>query len=89
MTPAYDLVPSPIRCKEWQLSLVCGLEGRVATKSNLLSDVQRFGLSSLEAGQIWDEMTNIVAGWREHFKSCGVTQHEMEDLKYRFLLVGS
>ena len=89
MTPAYDLVPSQIRCKEWQLSLVCGLEGRVATKSNLLSDVQPFGLSSLEAGQIWDEMTNIVAGWREHFTSCGVTQHEMEDLKYRFLLVGS
>lgn len=86
LTPAYDLVPSTIRCKEWLLSLVCGLEGRVATKSNLLSDVQPFGLSDLEAGQIWDIMKDTVANWRNHYADHGGTSPEIEELKHRFVL---
>jgi Uncharacterized protein related to capsule biosynthesis enzymes len=43
MTPAYDLVPSSIRFRQWDLSLRCGREGRAATRSNILSDVRPFG----------------------------------------------
>jgi len=89
MTPAYDLVPSAIRCKSWNLSLACGLEGRAATKMNLLSSVQPFGLSDLEAGRIWDEMKAVVADWRAHFWDCGVNQAEIDELSHRFVLADS
>ena len=72
--------------KEWQLSLACGLEGRVATKSTLLSDVQPFNLSELEAGQIWDKMKDTVANWRKYFADHGVTSSEIEELRHRFIL---
>lgn len=89
MTPAYHLVPSAIRCKSWNLSLACGLEGRAATKMNLLSSVQPFGLSDLEAGRIWDEMKAVVADWRAHFWDCGVNQAEIDELSHRFVLADS
>ena len=86
MTPAYDLVPSAIRFRQWDLSLRCGLEGRAATRSNILSDVRPFGLSESEATRIWEEMRETVAGWREHFGGHGVTKREMEELRHRFAL---
>jgi serine/threonine-protein kinase HipA len=89
MTPAYDVVPSAIRFPRWDLSLSCGKEGRVATRSNLLSNVRPFGLTEEEATLIWDEMVGVAAGWREHFAACGVTAREMEELRYRFVLAGS
>ncbi len=86
MTPAYDLVPSAIRFRQWDLSLRCGLEGRAATRSNILSDVRPFGLSESEARRIWEEMRETTAGWREHFAGHGVTKREMEELRHRFAL---
>jgi serine/threonine-protein kinase HipA len=86
MTPAYDLVPSAIRFRQWDLSLRCGLEGRAATRSNILSDVRPFGLSESEARRIWEEMRETAAGWREHFAGHGVTKREMEELRHRFVL---
>lgn len=86
MTPAYDLVPSAIRFRQWDLSLRCGLEGRAATRSNILSDVRPFGLSEGEARRIWEEMRDTAAGWREHFAGHGVTKREMEELRHRFAL---
>ena len=86
MTPAYDLVPSAIRFRQWDLSLRCGLEGRAATRSNILSDVRPFGLSQSEATRIWEEMRETAAGWREHFAGHGVTKREMEELRHRFAL---
>jgi serine/threonine-protein kinase HipA len=86
MTPAYDLVPSAIRFRQWDLSLRCGLEGRAATRSNILSDVRPFGLSESEARRIWEEMRETAAGWREHFAGHGVTKREMEELRHRFAL---
>lgn len=86
MTPAYDLVPSAIRFRQWNLSLRCGLEGRAATRPNILSDVRPFGLSEREARRIWEGMREIAAGWREHFTGHGVTKREMEELRHRFAL---
>ncbi len=86
MTPAYDLVPSAIRFRQWDLSLRCGLEGRAATRSNILSDVRPFGLSESEATRIWEEMRETTAGWREHFAGHGVTKREMDELRHRFAL---
>ncbi len=87
MTPAYDVVPAAIRFRHWDLSLRCGAEGRAATRSNLLSDVRPFGLSEQDAARIWNEMTAVAAGWREHFAACGVSAREMEELRHRFVLV--
>lgn len=86
MTPAYDLVPSSIRFRQWDLSLRCGLEGRAATRSNILSNVRPFGLSQSEATRIWEEMRETTAGWREHFAGHGVKKREMEELRHRFTL---
>lgn len=86
MTPAYDLVPSAIRLRQWDLSLRCGLEGRAATVSNILSNVRPFGLHEKEAARIWNEMRRTAASWREHFAACGVSDRELEELKHRFVL---
>jgi serine/threonine-protein kinase HipA len=86
MTPAYDLVPSSIRFRQWDLSLRCGLEGRAATASNILSNVHPFGLNEMEAARIWDEMRTTAAGWRVHFATCGVSDRELEELRHRFVL---
>lgn len=89
MTPAYDIVPAGIRFPRWDLSLRCGREGRAATRSNLLSDVRPFGVAEQEATSIWEEMVGIVGGWREHFAGHGVTDREMAELQYRFVLARS
>jgi len=86
MTPAYDLVPSSIRFRQWDLSLRCGLEGRAATASNILSNVRPFGLNEKEAARIWDEMRKSAANWRKHFAACGVSDRELGELKHRFVL---
>lgn len=86
MTPAYDLVPSTIRFRQCDLSLRCGLEGRAAKRSNILSDVRPFGIDEREARGIWEEMRETAAGWRKHFAAYGVTKREMEELRHRFAL---
>ncbi len=86
MTPAYDLAPSSIRFPRGDLSLRCVLEGRAATRSNILSDVRPFGLGEREAKRIWEEKRETVAGWQEHFAAHGVTKREMDELMHRFTL---
>lgn len=88
MTPAFDLVPASIRFPRLELSLACGREGRLASKSNLLSHVAPFGLTPAQTKDIWEEMRAVCSRWREHFGACGVTAQEMEELRHRFALAG-
>jgi serine/threonine-protein kinase HipA len=71
---------------QWDLPLRCGLEGRAATRSNILSNVRPFGLGEREARRTWEEMRETVAGWQKHFAGHGVTSREMDVLKHRFTL---
>lgn len=86
MTPAYDLVPSSVSFSNWELSLACGIEGRVVGIDNLLSDTQPFGLHPAEAEQILEDMCSVVGQWEEHYVQCGVTTKELERLSSRFEL---
>ena len=63
-----------------------GEEGKKASIKNALSQCERYHLSHEEAFRIVVEMKNIVAGWREHFKKCGVNEKELRVLENSFAL---
>lgn len=79
LSPAYDLVPSPvIRRERRDLALTVGSYGRTASIYNLLSQAGRFGLSIEEARDAIDGIVNVVRQWRESFFACGVSAKDIE-----------
>ncbi len=79
LSPAYDLVPTPVVSLERRdLALTVGVYGRTASLYNLLSQAGRFGLSADEArGQI-DRLVDTVRHWRESFFACGVSAEDID-----------
>src|SRR5207248_1392941 len=80
LSPAYDLTPtSPIALEERDLALACGAEGRLACRTNLVSEAARFFVAPAEADAIIDEMTaRVSASWYDVARSCGVTEQDCE-----------
>ena len=79
LSPAYDLVPTPVISLERRdLALTVGKYGRTASIYNLLSQAGRFGLSAQEArGQI-DQLVNVIRHWRDGFFACGVSAKDID-----------
>jgi serine/threonine-protein kinase HipA len=79
LSPAYDLVPSPVISLERRdLALTVGSHGRMASIGNLLSQSARFGLSAAEARLEIDRIVDGVRRWREPFYACGVSAADIE-----------
>ena len=79
LSPAYDLVPSPkVSLERRDLALTVGRYGRTASRYNLLSMAGRFGLSSDDAGQVFERIADGVRRWRECFVACGVSARDVE-----------
>jgi serine/threonine-protein kinase HipA len=79
LSPAYDLVPSPmVSLKRRDLALTVGRYGRTASIYNLLSQAGRFGLSAEVARQEIDRIVEAVRGWRDSFFACGVSVQDIE-----------
>ncbi len=79
LSPAYDLVPSPVISQERRdLALTVGQYGRTAGIYNLLSQAGRFGLSEEEARAEINRMIEILRNWREIFIACGVSATDIE-----------
>ena len=67
LAPAYDLTPQPLISLEGRdLAMICGDQGRIANKTNLLSQSARFLLSHNEASAIAAAMEDQVRNsWYE------------------------
>lgn len=89
LSPAYDLTPSPSVSQRRDLALVCGVEGRLATARNLMSECNRFSLDEKEAQSIVDKMTKQVRStWHSVVRSCGVSVRDAETIKSAFAYPG-
>ncbi len=78
LSPAYDLVPTPLVSLERRdLALSVGNFGRTASIYNLLSQVGRFGLAIKDARDQINHIVKIVQQWRKVFLNCGVSVHDM------------
>ena len=79
LTPAYDLVPAPMVGRERRdLAMVIGTYGRTASVYNLLSQCERFGLTTDAARGEIDKIVAIVRTWRDCFRACGVSAKDIE-----------
>ncbi len=86
LSPAYDLVPSPVVSLERRdLALSIGDHGRTASIYNLMSQAGRFGLSAADARAEIDRLVHVVRHWRESFFACGVSAKDIDHIAPAFL----
>lgn len=89
LSPAYDLTPFAVIAQERSLALDCGLNGRGANKTNLISGHGRFLLSEEEATQIFETIVETVSNqWEQALRRAGVTANECERLSRAFVYEG-
>ena len=84
LSPLYDVVPSIINAETYALAMTLGLEGKKASYSNALSRAGRFGLTLQHAKEIIEQVKDIVAGWKKHFKVLGSSDSEIKMLESSF-----
>ena len=58
---------------------------RTASIYNLLSQCQRFELTSDAAKKEIEKVVEAVRGWRDHFLACGVAAKDVEYMAQAFL----
>ena len=81
LSPAYDLVPTPVVSLERRdLAMTVGNYGRAASIYNLTSQAGRFGLSAQEARAEIDRLVGVAHHWRETFLACGVSARDVETI---------
>ena len=79
LSPAYDLVPTPlISLDHRDLALGVGNYGRTGSVYNLLSQAARFGLSAEAAQTEIDHIVSVTRQWRVSFSACGVSTRDIE-----------
>lgn len=79
LSPAYDLVPTPVISQERRdLALTVGQYGRTASSYNLLSQAGRFGLAEEDARAEINRMIAVLRNWREIFFACGVSAKDVD-----------
>ena len=59
--------------------------GRTASIYNLLSQCERFGLTTEAARKVIDNIVATVRTWRDHFLACGVSEKDVEYIAPAFL----
>lgn len=86
LSPAYDLVPSPVVSLERRdLALSIGDHGRTASIYNLISQAGRFGLCVADARAEINRLVDVVRHWRESFFACGVSAKDIDHVAPAFL----
>ncbi len=75
LAPAYDVLPTG-QALGFQQMRVGELEAD-STVTNALSMAQLFELSEQQAVAQVRRVARVVAGWRQHFASCGVAQRDL------------
>lgn len=73
LSPAYDLVPQQQGTSARHQAMVVGRQLHLATKENLLSDCDAFGLRRCNAEEIYEQVAErIAASWSECLAAQGV-----------------
>ena len=86
LTPAYDLVPAPLVSLERRdLAMTIGAHGRTASVYNLLSQCERFGLTTESAKKEIEKIVGTLQNWRDHFRACAVSAKDIEYIAPAFL----
>jgi serine/threonine-protein kinase HipA len=86
LSPAYDLLPSPVvNLERRDLALSVGIYGRTACVYNLLSQAGRFGLSMTEAHAEINGLVNVIRQWPQSFSACGVSAKDIDHISPAFL----
>ena len=82
LSPAYDLTPTPTIAQDTRLlAMVCGTQGRIARRYNLLSASGRFLLSQEESGKIIDDLVNVVrAQWDGSLRRAGAGEKDIDSI---------
>lgn len=90
LAPAYDIVPNPQPGRhDRDLAMVCGAEGRLARRTNLLSAAGRFGLRLPDAEAIIDAMiATIQANWVSDILAQGGTAADIAAVSTAFVHEG-
>ena len=90
LSPAYDLTPSPVISQERRdLAMACGLQGRLASKGNLLSGHGRFLLSREAAERMFADIIRTVRSeWRTIMERVGVSDRDRTRIAGAFLYPG-
>ena len=81
LAPAYDVLPT--NSGQGHQEFIVGTEGRDSTLSNAMSQCALFGLDDAAAIQEVLGVIAIVNHWRKHFKACGVSAADIENLAER------
>jgi serine/threonine-protein kinase HipA len=76
LSPAYDVLPSGQALGFQQMRV--GENEADSTLDNALSMGRFFALDKDAAVQELGAVVRVIAGWREHFKNCGVTQGDID-----------
>lgn len=72
LAPVYDIVPQPVLSESRDLALECGLNGRRATRENLLSGSLRFDVAREDANHLINQMKSLIAAeWENEIRSQG------------------
>lgn len=75
LSPAYDMVPRVHGTSLRHQAMIVGGAESLATKENLLSDCEAFGLDRSEAEAVFDEVSELVAShWRQCLRAQGVSE---------------
>ena len=76
LSPAYDVLPSGQALGFQQMRV--GEQEADSTVTNALSMALMFSLGSDDAVREVRTVARVVGGWKEHFKSCGVTSGDID-----------
>jgi serine/threonine-protein kinase HipA len=90
LSPAYDLMPSPVIAQDQRdLAMICGDRGRLASASNILSQHRRLLLGPVEAKTIVENMRQLVsATWYDVVRAEGVSEMNAEAIRSAFVYEG-
>jgi serine/threonine-protein kinase HipA len=80
LSPAYDILPTPRKTKDFSLSLIAGDYGTRGNTENVLSQCEKFNLSKNEAAIIIEKMRLIISAWQDHYQECGVTSQDIKEI---------
>ncbi len=87
LTPAYDVCVIPRIGLEASQAMEVGKQGKRATLANALSNCGRFGLSTMEAREMSDEMEEAIReNWRRCYDKVKITSRLAEQLWERVVL---
>ncbi len=78
LSEAFDIVPSAQGLGYQQLRV--GRSGTESTLDNALSECRSFGLAHDVAAAVVRDICGVVSGWRDFFRTQGVTQRDLDML---------